>query len=513
MNPYTIKSGDTLSGIATANGTSVQNLLNINPSITNPNYIRAGDNLNLGVAGGGNTSTNVINTNTNTQSSSPTSFQELSPAMQDYFTKNPAALNGQTLKGFSYNPSTTSTTSNNGNGYIADTSSITSQEDKIKQQLESLGYGANDSYAATLKDNQTKIQDLISSQQANLKTQLAGSEDSINRQFEDAINNAKDEQDKEMASNVVGLARIGGYLGGTASAMGAINNLAAKHRAEITKLENDRQTALYNARNAINEKQYNLALQSLNEAKDYANLINSRNKDMFNSYLSLTQENRAQSKFVIDEGERVLTQFVDSGKTPSASQLSTIAQSLGTTEDVIQGIITAKQNAKALEVQKDKSDQDIKILNVLKDIPRGSYVNIGGKTYSGLKVATGSGGGSGVNSTQFEAARKFVQDNANMDYAALNVKLRQNYPKLSDGDVSMILNEAKITPEKYTLTDTLKATTVSAALKKANNNKDTAKDFIQNSDVFSERQKTEIKSAIDLADTRNFFEKLFGNKY
>lgn len=44
---YTIKSGDTLSGIATANKTNIQDLLKLNPTITNPNVIQAGASLNL----------------------------------------------------------------------------------------------------------------------------------------------------------------------------------------------------------------------------------------------------------------------------------------------------------------------------------------------------------------------------------------------------------------------------------------------------------------------------------
>ena len=52
--PYTIKSGDTLHGIAGANKTDIATLMKLNPSITNPNLIIAGKSLNLpGQAGGG----------------------------------------------------------------------------------------------------------------------------------------------------------------------------------------------------------------------------------------------------------------------------------------------------------------------------------------------------------------------------------------------------------------------------------------------------------------------------
>lgn len=51
---YTIKSGDTLSAIARAQGTTIQELMKLNPQITNPNLIYAGKALTLpgGIAGG-----------------------------------------------------------------------------------------------------------------------------------------------------------------------------------------------------------------------------------------------------------------------------------------------------------------------------------------------------------------------------------------------------------------------------------------------------------------------------
>lgn len=57
MTTYTIKSGDTLYVIARDNGLTLQELLDANPSIRNPNYIQVGDIINLpSVVGGGGTS-------------------------------------------------------------------------------------------------------------------------------------------------------------------------------------------------------------------------------------------------------------------------------------------------------------------------------------------------------------------------------------------------------------------------------------------------------------------------
>lgn len=47
MATYKINAGDTLSGIAAKQGTTIQNLMSLNPSITDPNKIQAGASLNL----------------------------------------------------------------------------------------------------------------------------------------------------------------------------------------------------------------------------------------------------------------------------------------------------------------------------------------------------------------------------------------------------------------------------------------------------------------------------------
>ncbi len=50
MNSYTIQYGDTLSGIASKTGKSIQELMSLNPSITDPNKIYAGRTLSLGAS-------------------------------------------------------------------------------------------------------------------------------------------------------------------------------------------------------------------------------------------------------------------------------------------------------------------------------------------------------------------------------------------------------------------------------------------------------------------------------
>lgn len=89
MNNYTIKYGDTLSGIASQSGKSVQELMRLNPSLTDPNKIRAGSTLNLG-----GTTAPVVNTKptvTTTPTTTPTkqTINEVAKGIVPDFTSDP----------------------------------------------------------------------------------------------------------------------------------------------------------------------------------------------------------------------------------------------------------------------------------------------------------------------------------------------------------------------------------------------------------------------------------------
>jgi N-acetylmuramoyl-L-alanine amidase len=55
MNTYTVKAGDTLYKIAQNNGLTVQQLLDENPSIKNPNFVQVGDIINIPTGTGSTT--------------------------------------------------------------------------------------------------------------------------------------------------------------------------------------------------------------------------------------------------------------------------------------------------------------------------------------------------------------------------------------------------------------------------------------------------------------------------
>lgn len=97
MSTYTIKYGDTLSGIAKANNTDVSTLMSLNPYITNANKIYAGKTLTLPGQTTTTTSTPVQTTQTTATQTQPTqTTQQLAEAYANSQTAN-VGSEGQAL--------------------------------------------------------------------------------------------------------------------------------------------------------------------------------------------------------------------------------------------------------------------------------------------------------------------------------------------------------------------------------------------------------------------------------
>lgn len=93
MNSYTIQYGDTLSGIASKTGKSIQELMRLNPSITDPNKIYAGRTLSLG------TSAPVVPTPTPTPTTQKQTIAQVAKVTIPTYIEDPTATKlGQNYK-------------------------------------------------------------------------------------------------------------------------------------------------------------------------------------------------------------------------------------------------------------------------------------------------------------------------------------------------------------------------------------------------------------------------------
>lgn len=403
MNPYIIQKGDTLSALAEQNKTTVSSLLNLNPNIKNPDLIYEGAKLNLGLKPGvgGNTTPNILTPTPTTANTSP-------------MTKP---------------------------NYIVGSEPVVREEQGLAKQFTDT-YG-NDEYLKGLKERKAEQDAIFEQEKTRLQANYDAQASEFGRAYDEVIKTTKDEQQKELATNIVGLARIGGYLGGSASSMGAINNLQQKHNSEIMKLEQKRDAAVATAKTGLNDKLWTVVKEQLAAAKEYEKEINDRRENFFDTYVQLSQEDRANKKYVSEEADNLLEKYLDSGLNPSLAEMDMFSKALGTSPDVISSLIKAKRDARELETKKDKIDIDAKILSVLKDVPVGKYVKIGDKMYGGLKSASGSGDGSSVVTTQFDQADKFIKDNkGKFSSDQIVVELRKRFNKLTDGDINSLIRSS-----------------------------------------------------------------------
>lgn len=90
---YTVKQGDTLSEIALNNGTTIQDILNLNQSITNPNIISVGEQITLP---GGQTVQQVQQTTQDVQTQ-PVAQQPVQQVQQQVTTQQTSATQTQAV--------------------------------------------------------------------------------------------------------------------------------------------------------------------------------------------------------------------------------------------------------------------------------------------------------------------------------------------------------------------------------------------------------------------------------
>lgn len=151
----------------------------------------------------------------------------------------------------------------------------------------------------------------IQKQYDALEARRASDATSINASFDNAKTKLGGEQTKEKGTFTSTLARIGGYLGESASAQGAMVNLNQQHQFEIGDLEAKRASALSEARNAVDEKQSALAIKKAQEYKDLSKEIQDRKEKFFTQSMALVKEEREKQS---EERLRKTAEITDATK-------------------------------------------------------------------------------------------------------------------------------------------------------------------------------------------------------
>ena len=287
MSTYTIKSGDTLSGIAKKYNTDVSTLMGLNPYIKNANLIYAGNSLNLPTTNtttASNPTTTTVNNATTTQATTPTQTVQTTQPVQS--TQQLANAYAQTQ---------TANTSNDTNALLAQYEKIAEQQKQALQQQQ------------TLAQNQINAQkdDVLQNYQANARQAY--------------INKMLGQKSVEQELSQAGLNTTG--VVGTAYA-----NLENTYGNSLANLQMNRDNSIKNINQQLNDTnlQYSIKqnelLADIEKAKlelqKYGNeLAYQKYQDALSNYMSFTnmdyqkqQDQLAQENW-LKQYEQALKEF------------------------------------------------------------------------------------------------------------------------------------------------------------------------------------------------------------
>ncbi len=246
---YTVQKGDTLSGISKNLNTPMDQVISAN-GITNPNMIYP----------------------------------------------------GQTIKttGSTYTPAPVNTNTSSSNGtYINSSDTQRAADGQVKTDITNLTTGGDALGEATKKvyeSGQTTIDNYIKGLQTTGDAQI----NDINNNFNNLKTTTEAGQKKDLGTSTMNLARIGGFLGESASSTQYLRSVNEANRVELVDLEAKRVKAINEARSAMNDKNFAAAKEKISLAKEYANEINDRYNKHFDQVRNITNDALAREKTQLD---------------------------------------------------------------------------------------------------------------------------------------------------------------------------------------------------------------------
>lgn len=261
---------------------------------------------------------------------------------------------------------------------------VVAAENKTKTDVAALSpvdtKGLEDASANYLKE--------LESQRIALENRRKEEVARIEKDFETQKVATEKAQEKETGTFNVSLQRIGGYLGNSISSLGAQLNLADTHRAEIQTLMQKKESAIAQANNAIDDKQFALARLKVQEVKDVEKEIDDRKNKFFEQNLKLVQESRQQDEYerkkVKDQLENLA--YIDPS-TIDPSSLKQIDDFYGV-PGFAKNFLDVQSNLKSAKSEKDWADARKATLEFLQNIPAGQDITFpDGTTYTGLGKA------------------------------------------------------------------------------------------------------------------------------
>lgn len=219
--------------------------------------------------------------------------------------------------------------------------------------------GIENDLRETSKDAKKQIKD----RRTQLSNRYAQEESLINQLFDQSSAELKQKQEKEFAGRSTQLITAGGYLGSTQSHEGVLANLSQTHKAEVSALTLKKLAAIQEARNAYEDRDYELADKYLKESKDLETNILSARKQFADQALAVQKEKTSEQNRIRDDARTalntIITNFGGVGlENLSPESLSTIgdlADTAGIPRDLLeQGFRTMRE--RQMEATQDQRE-------------------------------------------------------------------------------------------------------------------------------------------------------------
>lgn len=226
-------------------------------------------------------------------------------------------------------------------------------------------------------------------QQAALAERRVNEIAGIKSEFDVAKTAQEAGQKYDYAGRATSLATSGGgFLGATQSQEGVLQNLKGTHEAERTALMAKRESAINAANAAYEDKDFALAKEMANSAKEYQKILYSREQDYNDQVLKMAQENRAQTEFDMGMTEKKIEGYANMSdeefKNINPSDFEYLDRNYfsGYTKSMRE-VVKKERDVKTM---KDQMDIDTTILDMRLKMPAGKKFQLNGVTYTGMKT-------------------------------------------------------------------------------------------------------------------------------
>lgn len=249
-------------------------------------------------------------------------------------------------------------------GAVVSSDRIINDERDITSRVEQALSGS-DTEIDSIRKASEDLQAELKKREDELESRRSQEVQSIEQDFGEQQQQLDDAQRKEFAARRVALARIGGFLGESASAVSNLRSLTEEHNREDSLLQSKKRAAIQEAKNAISDKQFEIARERLAEAKKIEEDVSKRRQDFFDRALDLVREQRQQDEFRLNlqkDARSTVQNILDTYGTIDFSLLSEESQAdlfeMALTAGIPPEVVTSSFTTIKQEELKNKRDDE-----------------------------------------------------------------------------------------------------------------------------------------------------------